>query len=146
MKKKALLFLLFFAWTAVFVYPGVLVITHPDTPVASLEKKEVKHIFTGKKTRWNNQQKIVLATLENSGVHREFLRQYLKKSPAQFRNLWRQKVFTGEGKSPKTFKDEAALVEFVAGTKGAVGYISSPPQGKPVKIIKIAGVKGEEKK
>lgn len=142
MKKTGVLLWVFFVWAICFTFPDVLIITNPDTHISSLKKKEIKDIFTGKRTRWNGSEKVIIATLKNSEVHEEFLRQFVKKTPSQFKNFWRRKVFTGEGKMPKTFKSEARLIDFVASTKGAVGYISSPTT-KPVKIIKNSDNKGD---
>lgn len=145
MKKKVVLVLLCFCWVVVFVFPDVLIVTNPGTEVSSLKKKEIRDIFTGKKTRWNADGKIIIAILESPGVHKEFLWEFVRKTPSQFRNYWRRKVFTGEGKLPKSFRSEAELIDFVAGTKGAVGYISSPtkkPVKKPVKVIEITNGKG----
>jgi ABC-type phosphate transport system substrate-binding protein len=141
MKKIVFLLGVFLAWVGCFAFPDVLIIANPDTPVSSLKKKEIKDIFTGKMTRWNSSGKIIIATLKDSELHREFLRQYVKKTPSQFKNYWRRKVFTGEGRLPKIFKTEAGLIDFVASTKGAVGYISSTTR-KPVKIIEISDRKG----
>ena len=143
MIKRVFALLLLFSWATFSAFPDVLIITNPDTELSSLKKKEVKDIFTGKKTLWNGSGKIIIAVLKNSDVHREFLWQFVRKTPAQFRNYWRRKVFTGEGKLPKFFNNEAELVDFVARTKGAVGYISSPsPPDKNVKTISILDSKG----
>ncbi len=141
MKKTVCSIWVLFYWATFFVFADVLIITNPETGISSLEKKEVKDIFTGKKTLLEGKKKIVIAVLEDSEVHRKFLRKFIKKTPSQFRNFWRRKVFTGEGKSPKTFKSEAGLIAFVAGTKGAIGYISTPTD-KPVKVIAIGRGKG----
>ena len=141
MKKTVLLLWVLLSWGIFPVFPDVLIITNRGTEISSLKKKEIKDIFTGKRTRWNGSGKIIIATLKNSGVHEEFLRQFVKKTPSQFRNFWRRKVFTGEGKIPKVFTSEANLIDFVARTKGAVAYISSPTR-KPVKIIEISDKKG----
>lgn len=142
MKKTVLLLLVFLCLTTYFVFPEVLVITNQDTQISSLKKKEIKDIFTGRRSRWNDSGKIIIATLQDSEVHQEFLREFVKKTPSQFRNFWRRKVFTGEGKLPKTFNSEAKLINFVARTKGAVGYISTPTN-KPVKVISVSDNKGD---
>lgn len=114
----------------------ILIITNLETQLSELKIKDVRDIFTGKKTRWNGSGKIIIATLENSDIHNNFVQQFLKKTPSQFKNHWRQKVFTGEGLLPRSFSSEESLIDFVASTKGAVGYISSPTD-KPVKNITI---------
>ncbi len=138
-----ILFFVFFFCAALDGYPATYIIGNPDLPLSSLKPKELKDIFTGKKTRWNGGGKIVIATLKDSDVHRDFLRKYVKKTPSQFRNFWRRKVFTGEGQGPKRFADEASLMQFVAKTKGAVGYMCAVP-GKKVKVIEIRSQKGGE--
>jgi ABC-type phosphate transport system substrate-binding protein len=34
-------------------------------------------------------------------------------------------VFTGQGSMPKTFDTESALMEYVAATPGAIGYVGA---------------------
>jgi ABC-type phosphate transport system substrate-binding protein len=138
MKNSAALIFLFLSlcWGTTFMFPDVLIITNSDIHLTSLKKKDIRDIFTGKKKRWENDGKITLAVLKNSAVHKQFLKEFVSKTPSQFRNYWREKIFTGEGKIPRVFKTEKSLVDFVASTKGAIGYISFP-QNKRVKIVKI---------
>lgn len=137
MKRISMLIWLFLFLAPYVVYPEVLIISNPDIQVSTLNNNEVKEIFTGKKTQWNGDGKIIIATLYDSEVHRKFLEQFVKKTPSQFKNYWRSKVFTGEGMLPKTFQNEESLIEFVASTRGAVGYISAPTE-RPVKIMLIS--------
>ncbi|MGE5342007.1 MAG: hypothetical protein ACM3SY_11070 [Candidatus Omnitrophota bacterium] len=116
--------------------PDVSIITNPGTDVSVLTKKDIRDIFTGVKKTWDSGGPIIIAVLEDSDVHKKFLKEYVNKTPFQFRNYWREKVFTGEGENPKSFKTEEHLIDFVAGTRGAIGYISTPTN-KPVKIVKI---------
>jgi ABC-type phosphate transport system substrate-binding protein len=138
MKKIAVLIFLFLSlcWGTRFILADVLIIANNETRLTSLKKKDIRDIFTGKRKRWENDGKITLAVLKNSTVHKQFLRQFVSKTPSQFRRYWREKVFTGEGKIPRVFKTEKSLVDFVANTRGAIGYISFP-QNKRVKIVKI---------
>ena len=145
MKKTVLLLCAFCVLLfegSVLVFPDVLIIANPGIEVSSLKKKDIRDIFTGKRTRWDGSGKIIIATLEDSQVHRDFVRQFVKKTPSQFKNYWRQKVFTGEGMIPRTFRDEESLIDFVAHTRGAVGYISAPTT-RPVRVIIIRDRNGE---
>ena len=137
-KKGAFLLFLFLSlcWGTSFIFPDVLIVANNETRLTALKKKEIRDIFTGKKKRWENNGKIILAVLKKPAVHKQFLRQFVHKTPSQFRNYWREKVFTGEGTIPRSFKTEKSLIDFVARTKGAIGYISFP-QNKRVKIVKI---------
>ncbi|HLP46958.1 MAG TPA: hypothetical protein VK186_11005 [Candidatus Deferrimicrobium sp.] len=135
MKKKFLPWLFLFL-TPLFTFSEVLIISNLENKISTLKNKDVKDIFTGKKTIWNGNGQIIIATLYDSEVHRKFLEKFVKKTPSQFKNYWRQKVFTGEGMLPKTFKNEESLIEFIAATRGAVGYISAPPDNR-VKTLLI---------
>jgi hypothetical protein len=52
------------------------------------------------------------------------VKNHIGESPDQFRVGWQKAVFTGQGAMPKTFDSEAALIEYVAATPGALGYVS----------------------
>ena len=58
------------------------------------------------------------------------------KGDAAFRAAWRSLVFAGQGSMPKTFDTEAALIEYVAATPGAIGYVGKDP-GDSVKKLNV---------
>jgi len=93
-----------------------------DDAVAS---SDIKNIYLGKKTKWSDGTKVVFVTLKSGDAHKAFLKQYVKKTPAQFKNYWGKLVFTGKGKAPKSFSSEEKMLAYISKTKGAVGYVSS---------------------
>jgi len=58
-----------------------------------------------------------------------------RENPEEFRSQWRKVVFTGQGAMPKAFDSESALIEYVADTPGAVGYVSRISQQDRVKLL-----------
>ena len=62
---------------------------------------------------------------------------YLKETPDQFRTAWRKAVFTGQGAMPRAFESEAALLQFVASTPGALGYLSRVVPEDKVKPLSV---------
>jgi ABC-type phosphate transport system substrate-binding protein len=115
---------------------GLKIIANPGAQTLELKKKDIRDIYTGVTKIWETDGKVIIAILEDSELHKQFLEEYVNKTPIQFRNYWREKVFTGEGESPKSFKTEKDLIDFVVNTKGAIGYISSPTE-KAVTFVKI---------
>jgi ABC-type phosphate transport system substrate-binding protein len=95
----------------------------------------VRNIFLGKKTKWDNGQQIVIVTLKDSETHKNFLKKYIAKTATQFKSYWKKQVFTGKGSVPKSFEKEEDLLDFVAGTEGAIGYVSSGLNTDAVKTI-----------
>ncbi len=126
-----------------FSFPGialagdVVVIANNDVPVSSLTSDELKNIFLAKKTQWDNGQKIDFVTLKQGDVHEAFLKAYLSKTASQFQRYFRTLVFTGKGKTPPSFQTEDDLVGYVAGTGGAIGYVSSGTNTDSAKVINI---------
>ena len=77
----------------------------------------------------------VPVTLKGGPAHEVFLRNHLGESPDHFRAQWRKAVFTGQGAMPRGFDSESALIEYVAATPGAVGYVSRISSNDPVKCL-----------
>ncbi|MBT8339307.1 MAG: hypothetical protein HKP58_18970 [Desulfatitalea sp.] len=115
----------------------VVVITNPSVSAVALRKKDVRNIYRGKKTTWDDGSKIVFVVLKKSPTHDRFLKKYLGKTDAQFDRFWQKQVFAGKGIPPRAFDSDQAIVNFVANTPGAIGYISADTKIANVKIITV---------
>lgn len=139
-RKAAMIFtgLLFLLQSAVFApfsrAGDILIIANKDVPVSSLSNNEIKRIFLGQKVRWDDNRIITFVILKTE-AHKDFLSRYIGNTPAQYRNYWKKMVFTGKSKSPKSFKKEDELIDYIANTSGAVGYIPAHVYQDKVKII-----------
>ncbi len=116
----------------------VFFIANDSVETSFLTKAELKDIFLGVDVKWQGGQRIMLVTLKNLPVHKEFVKEYMNKKEVQYKNYWRKMVFTGKGSLPKILQSENELITYVAGTKGAVGYISSSTRPENVKSISIS--------
>ena len=114
---------------------GLLIISNKNIAEASLTKADVKNIYSGKKTKWGNDETIIVTVLAGSDAHKAFLKEFVKKSPSQFKLTWKKMMFTGKGNPPKKFKDMKSLVEFVEKTDGAIGYITPDMKSDGIKVI-----------
>lgn len=103
----------------------VIVICNDSVTASSLSKDDIQEIFLGRKTRWDDGQKITLAILKEGPTNDLFLNEYVEKTPSQFLNYWKKQAFTGRGRVPDTFSTPEELADFVKKTPGAIGYI--PP-------------------
>lgn len=119
----------------------VLIIGHQDVPESKITQKEIKSIFLGEQVKWKSGGDIRFVLLLGR-IHNSFLKEYIGITSAQYRNYWKKKVFTGQARSPKSFKNQEKLLDYITKTKGAIGYIPSdvPPGGSNSKI-KIITVK-----
>ncbi|MBU3947760.1 MAG: substrate-binding domain-containing protein [Proteobacteria bacterium] len=115
----------------------VKIIANKNVPASSISSDMLKEIFLGKKNTWDNGMSINYVTLDSGETHNDFLKTYLQKSDAQFNNYWKKQVFTGQGQMPKAFNSDKAMIDFVAGTNGAIGYVSSTADTGSVKTITV---------
>jgi ABC-type phosphate transport system substrate-binding protein len=106
-----------------------ILVAHPDVPVEALDSRDVKKIFLGEKTRWENQQRIYFITLKNPEVHESFLQRHVGKTPTQYDIFWKKRVFSGRGRMPEAVDSAPAVMEYVSRNPGSIGYL---PPGTPL--------------
>ncbi|MBF0226197.1 MAG: substrate-binding domain-containing protein [Desulfobacterales bacterium] len=116
----------------------VKVIGNNDVPDKELSKMDIQQIFLGKKTRWTDNKKITIVTSKNEELNEKFLTRFVGKTPSQFRNYWKNLVFTGKGKEPIAFSNDKALIEYIVSNEGTIGYVSSEASPDGVALIIIS--------
>lgn len=116
---------------------GVVIVANKNVPAASLAADDIKQIFLGHKTTWDNGDKIMFVVQDRTDACDAFLKSYIQKSASQYDNYWKKQVFTGKGKAPQSFSSDKEVVEYVANTPGAVGYISSSASAGNIKSISV---------
>lgn len=115
----------------------VKVVVHPDVPRSTLSRDEIQEIFLGRNTRWDQtDQKVRFIMLKGGEVHETFVRRYVGKTAAQFGNYWRKMVFTGKGRAPKSLGSPEKVVDYVANTAGAIGYV--PQETDTTDVVEIS--------
>jgi ABC-type phosphate transport system substrate-binding protein len=122
---------------ALSIASDVVVIANQDVAASSLGANDIKEIFLGKKTSWDNGAKIVLVVQDRTDARDVFLKAYVKKTASQYDNYWKKQVFTGKGKTPKSFSSDQEIVDYVAQTPGAISYVSSDAATGNTKTISV---------
>ena len=141
MKKKLFVFLValvaFASLLSARPYAQVAVIANPSVKATAISKGELSDVFTGASSSLSDGSHVVPVLLKQGAAHETFLSDFIGKSDAAFRTTWRSLVFTGEGSMPKTFNSEAAMVDYVAATPGAIGYVSKATEHDKVKVLAV---------
>jgi ABC-type phosphate transport system substrate-binding protein len=122
------------SWSAASAQDVVLV-ANKGVQVSEITDADLRGIFMGTRTRFADGSHAVPVTLKGGATHEVFLKNHLGEGPEEFRSQWRKLVFTGEGAMPKAFDSESALIEYVAATPGAVGYVSRISSQDNVKLL-----------
>lgn len=116
----------------------VLIVANKNVSISEITSAQLRELFTGSRTSFKDGSRAVPVVLRGGPVHEVFLRKHLGETPEEFRTRWRKAVFTGEGSMLKECGSEAALLEYVISTPGAVGYVSRVLDEGSVKVLALA--------
>ncbi len=118
--------------------PAYRIVVHPDNPITTLTKKDLKNIFLKRVVKWPDGEPIIPVDLSpDSSVRDAFSRDIHKRSPDCVNACWQRKLFSGRGVPPCTFPEESAILEFVRNHVGAIGYVSAVGDANGVKTLKV---------
>ena len=115
----------------------VVVIANPGVGATAVSKAELRDVFTGAASSLKGAAQVTPVLLKQGTVNDEFLDLYVGRSDSAFRASWRSILFSGQGVMPKTLDSDAAVVEYVARTPGAIGYIGKTAPHEGVKILAV---------
>ena len=115
----------------------VVVIANPSVKSAEVSTADLRDVFTGNSSTFKDGSHVTPVLLKQGPVNDGFLTLYVGKSDAAFRANWRSLLFSGQGTMPRTFESEIAMVDYVAHTAGAVGYISHSTPHEGVKVLGV---------
>ena len=117
------------------VMAEVAVVVHSSSSI-SLDQEEIAKIYLGKTKSFANGNKIDIASLDDGDpITAEFNEKVLKKSSSQVNAYWSKLVFTGKGTPPKKVDNTAAMINFVASSENAIGFVDASKVNGDVKVI-----------
>jgi ABC-type phosphate transport system substrate-binding protein len=139
MKSRiAALMLAILSWTgAARLEAQVVVIANPGVKASQVSKSDLRDVFTGSATSLKDGSHVSPALLKGGTANDAFLTAYIGKPDSAFRAEWRSLVFSGQASMPKTLDSDAAMVDYVAHTPGAIGYVSSGAPHDGVKVLAV---------
>jgi hypothetical protein len=122
---------------AVLQAQELFIVANKSVSLSQLNSGELRDLFTGAKSRLADGSRAVPVVLKGGPVHEVFLHRHVGDTPEEFRMRWRKLVFTGQGSMLKEFPSEAAMLEYVSVTPGAIGYVSRVGDPEAVKILTV---------
>jgi hypothetical protein len=122
--------------TSTTAHAQVVLIAHKSTPAATLDNSSILDIFTLNTKSWSDGGKITLLEIKGDSPAKTKFYAALGTSFVEMQRLWLKKQFSGKGLPPTGIGSEQELIEKVASTPGAVGYVSADNAKNPnVKIL-----------
>jgi len=111
----------------------------------SITLAELREVFLENNRSLQDGSHVEPVLAKGGGAHDTFLRDYLGKSDDELRTYYRTLVFTGTGAMPKFLASDAEIIQYVAATRGAIGYVSRdfPAEGVKTLVISRQSAKSE---
>lgn len=116
----------------------VRVIAHPSVQVETLSQAQLRSIYLMRQVVWPDGIAIRVFTLApRAAVNQQFCRDQLQLFPYQLERVWQKLTYSGTGTPPTELQDEQAMLQAIATTPGAIGYIGTQDEIQDVKVISI---------
>jgi TonB family protein len=116
------------------------IIANKDVRADTISATELRSVFLEETIRFAGMP--VEPVLEGSGpVHEAFIKEYLGKDDETLQTYYRTLVFSGKGFMPKILGSDAAVIAYVARSKGTIGYVSATSNTEGVKTLVVTSVK-----
>lgn len=117
-----------------------LVIVNADNGVASLSHRDLSKLFLKKQATWPSGVAVTpVDQLESADIRVAFTDQVHKRPISVLQKYWLKQAFSGTSVKPAEKPSDAEVITFVAGDKGAIGYVSFDAKlPDTVKVVTIS--------
>ena len=136
MKIVIVTLLFLFSW-AEASFSQVAVIAHKSVPVDTIKKSELLDFYTADIKKWINGDKVIVNDLKPKGEVKEIFYKFLGKTPSRMKSVWLKNMLSGEGDPPEALKSEEEMLQKIAATPGAIGFLSHTKVDNNVKTLMV---------
>lgn len=135
MKKLIILTMLFVISVSAITSAQVSVIANKSVSETEISKSKLLEIYSLSSNKWKSGEKIIVFDLKSEGKTKNDFYSFIGKSADELKKVWMRAQLTGEGTAPKSLGSEYEILEKVAGTSGAIGFVSSDKVNSSVKVL-----------
>ncbi len=116
----------------------VVVIVNAANSNGAISKSHLSRIFMGKAQEFEGGGKAVAVNQISASTSRSaFDSDVLGKTTAQINAYWSKQMFSGGGTPPTELNGDLAVLQHVAGSPEAIGYVDSSAVNGSVKVLTI---------
>jgi ABC-type phosphate transport system substrate-binding protein len=115
------------------------IVVNAGSSVGSFTAAEVSRFFLKKTVRWSSGEPVHAVDLpETSPIRANFSQAIHDRPVAAIKVYWQQQIFAGQGVPPVELASEREVLDYVAATVGAIGYVSADaPVREGVKVVPL---------
>lgn len=115
----------------------IKIIANPNVKPSEISRDELDRIFLMTKTSLPGASHVEPVLEKGGTAHDLFLKEYIGRTDAALMTYYRSLVFTGKALIPRSFDSDLEVSQYVAKTKGAIGYVGIGANAAGVKILKV---------
>ncbi|HSH56667.1 MAG TPA: hypothetical protein VK965_01795 [Halomonas sp.] len=117
---------------------AVLLVAHANVTTQHLTRDTTRAIFAMRQRTWPDGQAVQVFVLGNNHpVHERFVKERLTVYPHQLQLAWDRMVFSGTGQAPNRVQGQREMLERIAVTPGALGYLEREYLDDRVQVISM---------
>ena len=114
------------------------VVAHAGVNTRSLSSNSLRAIFGMRQQTWPDGTPIkVFVLADDAPLHNSFSKEKLNAFPYQLRQAWDRLVFSGTGQAPIKVSSSEEMLDKVASTPGAIGYLEKTKISERVNVLQI---------
>lgn len=125
-------------------YPSIsrgedfVIIVNKNNPITSISISKLKRIYLKNIKTWETGDRIVPVDIdEGSPLKKEFYKSIFEKAVEEMRVYWIRQRITNNIKPPRVYKTSNDIKNYVAGVKGAIGYIEKSALDDSVQVVEV---------
>ncbi len=108
-----------------------------SVPIQDYSVADIRAMFTMKKRTWPNGRTIQVYTLSDSHpLHKKFVKNILQLFPHQLRRIWDRMTYSGTGTTPVEVGSEQEMLDKLAKTPDAIGYLDLKSEKDNIHVLK----------
>ncbi len=124
------------AWS--FAASAQELIVNKDTGIERLTRNEARLYLTMRLKSWPNGTLVKLFVLpDDNALHLQFVNSVLGLYPYQLRRAWDRQLYSGTGQAPVTVSSVDEMLERVAMTPGALGYVDAGTKTQDIRVVEV---------
>ena len=120
---------------AVSANAQIAVIANKSVPVSSIERSRLLDLYSGEIKQWNDSIPVIVFDYKPKSDFKDRFYKYLGKSTARMKSIWLKLMLAGEGDPPEALKTEEEILNKVAATPGALGFVRIDKISDQVKVL-----------
>lgn len=113
-----------------------VVVLAEGTGRAELTAPEIRDMYLGRKTLWENGARVRICLMRGIGADDRFYRDLLKRDERAFNAYWVRRLFSGDGVPPTMVTTSQELRAFLDANPGGICYASEGIAGEQQASVK----------